>query len=222
MIQRRPEWTRPSHPPRPRRSRVPTPGPAPAPRADRAPRTRSAPTIGVWRRPGTGLLFSSPSSTVPVNPRPCGPAPTKTSGRTAYAAKSGGHVAISVGQRNPQLHTVQPRRSVGPRQLAVHDAAPAVIRLSSPGRTSTAARGCPGARLRPPSASSPSAGRCADAPTPASRAGRQDLGAVMIEKAPGADHPNLPVRQRSRHLGGLAKRDPAGGDQQLFGPGGRK
>ena len=42
------------------------------------------------------------------------------------------------------------------------------------------------------------------------------LGAVVIEEAPGADHPDLPVRQRPGHLGGLAQRHPASGDQQLF------
>ena len=34
------------------------------------------------------------------------------------------------------------------------------------------------------------------------------LRAVVVEEAPGADHPDLPVRQRPHHLGRLAQRHP--------------
>jgi hypothetical protein len=44
------------------------------------------------------------------------------------------------------------------------------------------------------------------------------LGAVMIKKAPGADHPDLLVGQRARNFGRLSERDPASRQQQLFRP----
>src|SRR4029453_16314698 len=42
------------------------------------------------------------------------------------------------------------------------------------------------------------------------------LRAIMIKKTPGADHPDLLVRQRARHFGRLPERNPASRQQQLF------
>ena len=44
------------------------------------------------------------------------------------------------------------------------------------------------------------------------------LRSVMVKEAPGADHPDLPVRQGPCHLGRLAQIHPTGGQQQLLGP----
>jgi hypothetical protein len=44
------------------------------------------------------------------------------------------------------------------------------------------------------------------------------LRAIMIKKTPGADHPDLLVRERARHFGRLPERDPASRQQQLLRP----
>jgi hypothetical protein len=38
----------------------------------------------------------------------------------------------------------------------------------------------------------------------------------MIKETPGANHPDLPVWQGTRHLSGPAQRDPPSGEQQLL------
>ena len=132
-----------------------------------------------------------------------------------------GAVALRVGQRHPQLGAVQHRGVRVRRLLGVRDARPpAVISPSSPGRIRTSlprlSRWCtspsssqltvcrPGVRVR----RHLHAGLAGDVVRP-----------VVVDEAPGADHPPAHRRQQAADHRALAQRHRPGRQQLADGPG---
>ena len=176
---------------------------------------RSAPQIGVCTSAGDRTPCSSPSSTVPRTPS-CGS--REQIRQLGVRSEARRHVADPVGQGYPQLHAVQPRRAVRPGDLAVHDAPPGghqVELTRADQRLRSQAVAMLDRALQQPADGLQAGVRVGPDlhPRPLS----QLLRPVVVQEAPGPDHPHLAVGQGPHHLGGLAQRHPPGGDQQLLG-----